>query len=102
MILYQGVYSFGTVGESFADDGLAMKITLCLALAAIAALSLPTGSVGAEVAMKDGVKDPPTPRGADQPVGWRGNWTGKFPDANPPITWSKLSKQMKGLRCQAE
>jgi len=35
-------------------------------------------------------------------VGWRGNWTGKFPEANPPVKWSKISKQMKGLRCQAE
>lgn len=42
---------------------------------------------------------------ASQPttvVGWRGNWTGKFPDADPPTSWSKLSKPMKELRCQAE
>lgn len=35
-------------------------------------------------------------------VGWRGNWTGKFPDANPPVKWGKVSKQMMGLRCQVE
>ena len=35
-------------------------------------------------------------------VGWRGNWTGVFPDADPPIKWSKLSNQMKGLRCRAQ
>jgi len=35
-------------------------------------------------------------------VGWRGNWTGRFPDADPPLRWSKLSKPMKGLRCRAQ
>jgi len=35
-------------------------------------------------------------------VGWRGNWTGEFPSANPPTQWSKISKPMKGLRCRAD
>ena len=34
--------------------------------------------------------------------GWRGNWTGAFPDADPPVKWSKISKPMKGLCCRAE
>src|ERR1035437_9386523 len=29
---------------------------------------------------------------ADPVVGWRGNWTGRFPDATPPITWERRSK----------
>ena len=33
---------------------------------------------------------------ADHPVGWRGNWTGRFPDANPPTTWSRTSKAPVG------
>ena len=35
-------------------------------------------------------------------VGWRGNWTGSFPQASPPTRWQKVSKPMVGLRCQAE
>ena len=34
--------------------------------------------------------------------GWRGDGTGKFPDANPPVTWERISKTMKGLHAQAE
>ncbi len=33
----------------------------------------------------------PTP---ERPVGWRGDWTGRFPGATPPTTWSR---QVKGL-----
>jgi outer membrane protein assembly factor BamB len=29
---------------------------------------------------------------AENPVGWRGNWTGRFPDAHPPTEWSRTSK----------
>jgi hypothetical protein len=32
----------------------------------------------------------PTP---ERPVGWRGDWTGRFPGARPPTTWSR---QVKG------
>jgi len=35
-------------------------------------------------------------------VGWRGNWTGQFPDADPPLRWTKVSKPMKALRCRAD
>src|SRR5439155_743464 len=26
---------------------------------------------------------------ADRPIGWRGDWTGRFPGAQPPTTWSR-------------
>src|SRR4051812_36989929 len=28
----------------------------------------------------------------DRPVGWRGDWTGRFPGASPPIEWSRRAK----------
>ena len=32
--------------------------------------------------------------------GWRGNWTGLYPDAQPPINWGRQSKgPTEGLRC---
>ena len=35
-------------------------------------------------------------------AGFRGNWTGRFPDANPPVKWTSVSDVMAGLRCQAD
>src|ERR1043166_1030801 len=31
----------------------------------------------------------PTP---ERPVGWRGDWTGRFPGATPPRTWSRRTR----------
>lgn len=31
----------------------------------------------------------PTP---EQPIGWRGDWTGRFPGATPPTQWSRRAK----------
>jgi outer membrane protein assembly factor BamB len=34
-------------------------------------------------------------------TGWRGNWSGSFPDAAIPSQWGKTSKILTGLLCQA-
>jgi len=34
--------------------------------------------------------------------GWRGDGTGRFPQADPPVTWSRISATLKGLRTQAD
>jgi outer membrane protein assembly factor BamB len=34
-------------------------------------------------------------------VGWRGNWTGKFPGAKVPTVWHRVSPLTAGLRTQA-
>ncbi len=36
-----------------------------------------------------------------QPVGWRGDGTGKYPGANPPIHWSRICKQTAALKCSS-
>ncbi len=42
----------------------------------------------------------PTP---NRPVGWRGDWTGRFPGAKPPMQWSRRVKGITGqLWYQAE
>ncbi|MBM4035981.1 MAG: hypothetical protein FJ291_29955, partial [Planctomycetes bacterium] len=34
--------------------------------------------------------------------GWRGNWTGLYPEANPPTEWGRIAKGVvAGLTCQA-
>ncbi len=38
----------------------------------------------------------PSPK---QPVGWRGDGTGKYPGATPPIHWSRICKQTAALKC---
>jgi outer membrane protein assembly factor BamB len=41
----------------------------------------------------------PTP---DRPVGWRGDWTGRFPGATPPTTWSRRVRGVtSAIRVQA-
>src|SRR6187455_1830113 len=34
-------------------------------------------------------------------MGWRGDGTGRFPDANPPVGWSRLATSLQHLRAQA-
>jgi len=38
---------------------------------------------------------------APKASGWRGDGTGKYPAANPPVTWGRVSKAVKSLRYQA-
>jgi outer membrane protein assembly factor BamB len=33
--------------------------------------------------------------------GWRGNWTGRYADADLPAKWGKISKTMAGIKCRA-
>ncbi len=33
--------------------------------------------------------------------GWRGDGSGRYPDAKPPVKWSRKSKRMLGLTCQS-
>ena len=39
---------------------------------------------------------------ADQPVGWRGDGSGRFPAAEPPLTWGRQSVATKELGFQAK
>ena len=34
-------------------------------------------------------------------MGWRGDGSGRYPDANPPLDWGRISKTVKGLAAQA-
>lgn len=39
---------------------------------------------------------------AESPVGWRGDGSGRYPDADPPTHWQRrIDTQLKQLRCQA-
>jgi hypothetical protein len=45
-----------------------------------------------------------SPAGAAEPAnGWRGNGTGLFPDAHPPLTWSRIPRgALDGLRAASD
>jgi len=35
-------------------------------------------------------------------AGWRGNWTGLYPNADPPVQWARIAKGVvAGMTCQA-
>ena len=36
-----------------------------------------------------------------RPVGWRGDGSGRFPGATPPLHWGRVAKYVKSLRSQA-
>ncbi len=38
---------------------------------------------------------------ADRNIGWRGDGSGRFSEAAPPITWGRVSKAIQGLHFQA-
>jgi outer membrane protein assembly factor BamB len=40
--------------------------------------------------------------GQEATWGWRGDGTGLFPNANPPVKWGRVSATLKGLTTQAE
>ncbi len=37
----------------------------------------------------------------ERPVGWRGDGSGRYPAANPPVSWGSVATSVKGLRSQA-
>src|SRR6187551_3551973 len=41
-----------------------------------------------------------TPLGTN-PVGWRGDGSGRYPEANPPIHWGQTATSLEQLRSQA-
>ena len=72
----------------------------------------PTPAAGAKLivgdnppAETDGERDA-QPSAAPEPLkitGWRGDWTGRYPDATPPLQWSVHPKNFVGeLRCSTK
>ena len=37
----------------------------------------------------------------ERPIGWRGDGSGRYPGATPPLHWSRVAKSVKNLRSQA-
>src|SRR5436190_3131135 len=61
-----------------------MKTLTRILLLFAGALSLHAGEPAASV-----LGSPDFKPSADRPVGWRGDWTGRYPGATPPTTWSR-------------
>src|SRR6185369_14357410 len=75
-----------------------MKTFLRIVLALLAAV--PSGGAAAGSAPILG--SPEFKASVDRPVGWRGDWTGRYPGATPPTTWSRrVHGATTALRYQA-
>src|SRR5579872_1276262 len=64
----------------------ALHVILCLVLATVTATA---------TALSAADSVPAT-------IGWRGDGSGQYPTADPPTTWSHISKTLPGLRFQAK
>ncbi len=73
---------------TFFASGLAAVFLTCGGPATVVGKEVPLGSA-------DFVPSPA------QPVGWRGDWTGKYPGATPPVHWGRTMKQMGDWKCSA-
>ena len=67
-----------------------------MALAALV-FGIPAVDAAGEV----GMGSPDFRPSAERPVGWRGDGSGKYPAAEPPIHWGRVAKSMRQLRAQA-
>src|SRR6187431_3152876 len=66
---------------------------------AILAVTAPAATAPAVPAPIGSPQFAPSP---ERPVGWRGDWTGRFPGATPPVSWSRRVKGITSeLRYQA-
>jgi len=73
-----------------------MKISVAVACVSVVALCM--GHVAAEPAQRRSLQLRPSP---ENPVGWRGDGSGRYPDAEPPLHWGRAAKSVQELRCQA-
>ena len=73
-----------------------MRTLIALLVAASCALIPPAGRAGEP--LRGSSDFAPSP---EHPVGWRGDGSGRFPGAEPPLHWGRVAKTMKQLRAQA-
>ncbi len=84
---------------------LALAISTC-GLPSMAEEAPPAGTNGAnaipkKIIDKSMLGSPDFFPSAQQPVGWRGDGTGKYPGATPPVHWGRVMKQLDDLKCAA-
>lgn len=79
-----------------AGSGIALKVGVAAAITVVAAgtavhLIRPAAKPEA-VTERTQLGSPSFYPSADRPIGWRGDWTGKFTGANPPVEWYRQLK----------
>jgi len=78
----------GRIQPTIPATGLALVFLICGVLATVTANDAPLGS-------------PDFRPSSEHPFGWRGDGSGRFPGANPPVHWGRAAKSIKALRSQA-
>jgi hypothetical protein len=64
-------------------------------------LSTQAQSSDAEPLDKASLGSPDFQPSPDHPIGWRGDGGGRYPAAEPPVAWGRLSTAVKDLSTQA-
>ena len=83
-------------------DRLLLLIGACVVTLALVTAASPCRAAPGPEAAKAPLGSTEFYPSADRPVGWRGDGTGRYPGARPPITWERRVKGLvAGLRCQA-
>jgi RNA polymerase sigma-70 factor (ECF subfamily) len=97
--------ALGVLGTTVLAAGIAMTVAKNGQVSVPAAGGSPPSAVVAE---QNGKGDDTVPLGsptffpsAGHPYGWRGDGSGRYPEATPPLHWGQVSKAVKGLRAQA-
>ncbi len=72
-----------------------MKTTVLVTCASV--LALCAALLAADPAERGSLEFHPSP---EHPVGWRGDGSGRYPGAEPPLHWGREAKVVKELRCQ--
>jgi len=92
------------------SNNSAVLLGACVAVAMLAAshqtasgqTSVPASAINKPGPISPSLGSPdfkPTP---ERPVGWRGDWTGRFPGATPPMEWSRRVKGLTTeIKCSA-
>src|ERR1035437_3316579 len=82
----------------FMSGGIVMGLACILALPAVSRAQ-EAAKPAAEPPRLLG--DPGAQPSPEHPVGWRGDGTGHYPGATPPLEWRITSKTLLGMSCQA-
>ena len=78
-----------------------LLLMMALAFLSVGALAQSVsggGPAGSNAAALGSTDFRPTP---EQPIGWRGDGSGKYPGATPPVRWGRSLKQLGEFRCAA-
>ncbi len=80
---------------------ISRNISVTAIFAAGLAFAVATGNIATAATGDAPLGSPDFRPSADRSFGWRGDGSGQFPGATPPVNWGRTAAGVKGLRSQA-